>query len=97
MKPAKDEHSAPTTTAIADSVDKNNCAKITRTTINTSKYLYSVFMNANAPLWIWSPIFLTLSSPSGYFITNWYTTKATTIPTTPKIGAINKLFIFTSK
>ena len=50
MNPASDEQRAPTTTAIADSVDKNKYAKTTKTATNTSRYLYSVFINANAPL-----------------------------------------------
>ena len=52
MKPASDEQAAPEMTAIAECIPRAIQTKTTKTAMKTSKYLYSVFINANAPLWI---------------------------------------------
>ena len=52
IKPASEEHAAPTITAIAEYIPSPSHTKPTRITMKMSKYLYSVFMNARAPEWI---------------------------------------------
>ena len=52
IKPEREEHDAPTITAMAVSFPRKIPANTTSTRINMMRYLYSVFINASAPLWI---------------------------------------------
>ena len=52
MNPAKEEQAAPTITAIAECIPRPSHTNTTKTDMNINKYVYSVFIKANAPLCI---------------------------------------------